>query len=499
MTKLILNCSLVLLLTTNLVFSQNPGGVEGSKYWIMNEAQTVSGSSTIKNILNFHPAVFFNIADSTFVDEGSLKSEFTFFAVFKSKANANTKIAKIKSNKYNIKIYPEAIKINDSVQYQKGDVKKGIMVSFKTKKNKLDYNRKIIFKLFDPENNPNGEKTQLIEFIYYPRMLNSYEQNKVETYLSIKYGISLLDNKPYVVGKNKKIWNKDSSNVYQNRITGLGRLDESKLYQKQSLNNLGKDVVMGLTQVDTLNMLNNNSIANGCFLLWGDDGENFQMSDAQGSTAIKVLKRKWRVQLTSTDSLYADSLYNENYKIKIKDNNIGSYLPSDSETKFVWLAIQNDEGFFNISTSRFLKSSGLEDDYWNFENVNWDMDKSGADLFTVVVATDSEIQSIINAQIAQQTARIVANVKNDPVLSNNLEIFPNPIKPGEEFTINVNFDESTPAILKIDNLVGQQLHIEDLGEISKTTFKYRIYKEGIYLISVITPNQKYFQKLFVKQ
>lgn len=60
-------------------------------------------------------------------------------------------------------------------------------------------------------------------------------KNQVDTYLAIKYGITLsggtLD---YLNGNGEIIWNKTVNATYKNDITVIGRDDCQQLNQKQS-------------------------------------------------------------------------------------------------------------------------------------------------------------------------------------------------------------------------------------------------------------------------
>jgi hypothetical protein len=69
------------------------------------------------------------------------------------------------------------------------------------------------------------------EFIVYETILKEKQIAKIESYLAIKYGITLERN--YVNSQGQTIWNRKTENVYSNNIAGIGRDDLSTLYQKQ--------------------------------------------------------------------------------------------------------------------------------------------------------------------------------------------------------------------------------------------------------------------------
>lgn len=114
------------------------------------------------------------------------------------------------------------------------------------------------------------------------------ERNRIQSYLALKYGITLGVNgtsQDYVNSDGTVIWDQNTgvpaNDVFNYDIAGIGRDDASGLYQKQSrsVNNAldsgsrGQGVVtMGLSNVYNTNNLNPNTINDKEFLIWGNDG-----------------------------------------------------------------------------------------------------------------------------------------------------------------------------------------------------------------------------------
>jgi len=114
------------------------------------------------------------------------------------------------------------------------------------------------------------------------------ERNRIQSYLALKYGITLGINgtsQDYVNSDGTVIWDQNTgvpaNDVFNYDIAGIGRDDASELYQKQSrsVNNdldsgsRGQGVVtMGLSNVYNTNNLNPNTINDKEFLIWGNDG-----------------------------------------------------------------------------------------------------------------------------------------------------------------------------------------------------------------------------------
>lgn len=102
------------------------------------------------------------------------------------------------------------------------------------------------------------------------------ERNRIQSYLAIKYGITLGVNgtsQDYVDSAGSVIWDQSVNSGYNYHITGIGRDDDAELNQKQSKTvNTADDITMGLTDIATTNSANANTFsADNSFLVWGND------------------------------------------------------------------------------------------------------------------------------------------------------------------------------------------------------------------------------------
>ncbi|MDC9721395.1 MAG: choice-of-anchor D domain-containing protein [Urechidicola sp.] len=102
------------------------------------------------------------------------------------------------------------------------------------------------------------------------------ERNRVQSYLAIKYGITLGVNgtsQDYVDSDGSVIWDQSVNNGYNHDIAGIGRDDAADLSQKQSKTvNTSDDITMGLSEIATTNNTNTNTFTSDKdFLVWGND------------------------------------------------------------------------------------------------------------------------------------------------------------------------------------------------------------------------------------
>ncbi|WP_191858925.1 choice-of-anchor D domain-containing protein [Hanstruepera ponticola] len=133
---------------------------------------------------------------------------------------------------------------------------------------------------------------RIAEIITYSTRQNdtdlTQERNRIQSYLAIKYGITLGTNgtsQDYVDSDGTVIWDQNSGvaidDVFNYDIAGIGRDDDSDLYQKQSrsVNNASDGagrtqgvLTIGINEIYDTNNLNPNTLNDKEFLVWGNDG-----------------------------------------------------------------------------------------------------------------------------------------------------------------------------------------------------------------------------------
>nr|WP_288243996.1 hypothetical protein [uncultured Chryseobacterium sp.] len=140
------------------------------------------------------------------------------------------------------------------------------------------------------------------EVIAYNKVLSSIEIQRIQSYLSIKTGVTLNQN--YLMSDGATIaWNTTTNTGYNNNIAGIARDDASALNQKQSqsVNNVLQPVIGNVNITDTNANNTNNFSADLSALVWGSDtgSASFATSFAFGGLNNR-LARIWKVQETGT-------------------------------------------------------------------------------------------------------------------------------------------------------------------------------------------------------
>ncbi len=119
----------------------------------------------------------------------------------------------------------------------------------------------------------------IAEVILFDRVLMADERDRVESYLALKYGVTLdqlVAPQNYVASDGTTLmWDASANTGYGNDIAGIGRDDDSGLHQKQSKSmNTNSIVALALgTDVAGDNASNPNTVTtNKSFLSWGTNG-----------------------------------------------------------------------------------------------------------------------------------------------------------------------------------------------------------------------------------
>jgi hypothetical protein len=196
----------------------------------------------------------------------------------------------------------------------------------------------------------------LSELIIVNREITSTERQKLETYLALKYGITLNQTSAqnYLASNGTTIfWNATTNSTYKNNIAGIARDDASALNQKQSKSvNAGLQVAIGNgNTIAATNAANLNDFsADYSALVWGDNGASAAAWTATGAPAGRqILARTWKVQETGTVG---------SVKVQVPDNSSTNGLPNEGSNP-VFLLVDADGNFTSGATIITMTLNGL--------------------------------------------------------------------------------------------------------------------------------------------
>lgn len=159
--------------------------------------------------------------------------------------------------------------------------------------------------------------------------INTTEFEKVLSYLAIKYGIGLSNTQVnYVNSNNDIIWDGTTNSSYQNDRFGIGRDDNSGLYQKQSKSYTDEFATVYVGDLATTNSENTSTITNNHFLIFGSNGldgtqayeHNTSESFSDGTSLTSDVNKRQR------NILKAQTFGQTSFNVNIKSKFSASYL-----------------------------------------------------------------------------------------------------------------------------------------------------------------------------
>ncbi|MGV0924684.1 hypothetical protein [Empedobacter tilapiae] len=170
--------------------------------------------------------------------------------------------------------------------------------------------------------------------------VNTVELQKVQTYLSLKYGVELdMLTQPHQINSSgTTIWDVTSGNniSYRYNLFGLGRDDGSGLYQKQSSSYENKFATVFLGDLTNLNKENISTLDNNTFLFLGSNGlsgsSNYEYpvgtSFQNGTLSLEVNK------ITKT-ILKAQTYGKSSFIVNIRPERTATYVLISPNANFV--------------------------------------------------------------------------------------------------------------------------------------------------------------------
>lgn len=207
---------------------------------------------------------------------------------------------------------------------------------------------------------------KMAEVIFYNSILTDAEVQKIESYLAIKYGITLnpagLDaTNGYVSSAGTSIYSKGlTATTYWNNIIGLARDNNSGLLQKQS-HQYDDSVRLYSSTLAATNVSNTASLVNNTFMMMGSNKGKL-CEDAATAAEIPApltirIDREWKIINTG---------YNMPYTIEFKLAGCIDAALWDVGTKFL---LVDDDGNFTNATKVLTGVSGVTIAYNNITTV----------------------------------------------------------------------------------------------------------------------------------
>ena len=223
---------------------------------------------------------------------------------------------------------------------------------------------------------------RLAEFILYDTLLTSTQRQQVESYLAIKYGVTLTND--YLDSNSTPTTVFTVDVTYNNDIAGLAKDADTNLDQRisKSINSSAVLTLSTDSDFSAENRSHANTLSDGAYLVVGHDGgsaASTTTSDIANNFEYRLI-REWKVQSTGTVGTVQLNL---------------SSLPALASDE-LYVLLEDSDGNFNAGFS-VLDTSFTT----TFDNVTF---STGTNYFTVAVLKASTADSLISISSGVETA-----------------------------------------------------------------------------------------------
>lgn len=200
------------------------------------------------------------------------------------------------------------------------------------------------------------------EFISFSRELSDNERQRVDSYLALKYGLSLTNKKSYLSSQNIIVWDEKNYKNFGNRIFGVGKDDLTLLNQlKSESTHYQKHLVAFIEGMAETNqeLQKDIFISDNHFIVFGDNGKKTKLIEMPHQK-IRILEKVWLAQRTGRKIPHHAILF----KLYLPEEII--LYHKDKPKATLWLIKDNYIDYSEVSQ---FDSDNLE--YYPME-VNWE-------------------------------------------------------------------------------------------------------------------------------
>ena len=309
------------------------------------------------------------------------------------------------------------------------------------------------------------------EILIFDKILSNTERKKIESYLAIKYGITLNQTLPtnYLSSTGEIIWDAIQNEDYSSNIAGIGKDDYFQLNQKQGISiNQPNLLSVSLGQLQETNNLNLSEISNLTYLIWSDNAGALKLKPDALSMS-NSLQRKWAMNTSvnikelTTSLLFdinqiADKIaQGDHFWLKVDKSGTGKFPIEDVE-------------LFAANNIASIKNQAV------FKEIEWGKTTTKRSIFTLTSSHNS-IVPIVEVEQPECTTEKKGSIK--------LKVFggesPYQIRLTDGKAYNKEIILTTAGIDQINNL-----HSGDY-EISITDAQGQNFQQDFYLQSVDAP------------
>ena len=292
----------------------------------------------------------------------------------------------------------------------------------------------------------------ICESIIYNRMLSSRERQKVDTYLALKYGVTLDQTIPtsYVSSDGQVVWDAVANAEFSHHIFGMCNDTISKFYSTKASNAEEKNLVI----------IKTDSIESMSYVVCGDDNNALKYIRKEGQP--KRLGRTWKIMTTGNTP--------QSVTIKFDAERIEEAFPLE-EGEHYWLAI-NDSTYKRSADLGSLKAA------FN------DIAVTNGMTFTIVAAKGEEQPEVDESQTAKSSIYAVS-------------VAPNPTTDGH-VRLRIRLREEATVRVTLSGMDGHQYATQSRSGSDYYAITITLPSQGVWIATVESGESRQSYKLISK-
>ncbi len=290
------------------------------------------------------------------------------------------------------------------------------------------------------------------ESIVFDRLLSSRERQKVDTYLALKYGITLDQTNPssYIGSDGRMVWNAVENAEFSHRIFGICNDTISRLHITENASAENADLLK--ITADTLSPMS--------YVVLGDDNQSLKYIREEGQP--KRLGRTWRVSTTGEAT--------ETVNIAFDAERIEEAFPLEADEHY-WLS---------MSDTAYLKSADLGSLKARFDGVP---------------LRDDMTFAIIAAKGEEQPKPEDENAVDGNIYA--VSVAPNPTTDGRVH-LRIRLREVADARVGLHSFDGHRYAVQSGGGSDFYRITVTLPSEGVWVATVESGKDKRSYKLISK-
>lgn len=331
---------LIIFLVSINLYSQTDYIKNNATLWLKNDS--------IANCTNYNYHCSLNQLDSIY---NIYSNHFSFFIAYKTDNTIEKDIVSLKYGNKLIKITNKfVLKQNDTITTLDSN-KTAKIVSYLHNDASFSKKGKLYIDLLDSQT----QQDDILEIIFIPKVVSKYAKEKIETYLSLKYGVSLEENQYYRSVSNDTLWNPAILTDFSKDVTGMGN-DSDNFYNKNRSYNFN---LKGLEMyTDTIFNARN-------YVLWGHNGKNKIIANHNELSNNNYKVWHFKKHLDSIDS----RLFKIKMSQELWQSSIDTLLVN--EKIYLYVSHYNSQGTIELAGGQYYEGVLNTENDVLFDNINF--------------------------------------------------------------------------------------------------------------------------------